>query len=58
MKALLIHKFKNIPVCVKTIPVPVLWIRNANCFTIFVHRNLGEKSIQSCEYHVVQRPCK
>ena len=31
MKALLFHKFRNI--CIKTI----LWTRNTNCFTIFLH---------------------
>ena len=53
MKALLFHKFKNM--CIKTI----LWTRNTNGFTIFVHiGTLGEKTIQSCEYHIVPRPCK
>ena len=49
MKALLFHKFKK----------TILWTRNTNCFTIFVHmRILGEKTIQSCEYHIVPQPGK
>ena len=36
MKALVFHKFKNI--CIKTI----LWTRNTNYFTTFVHRILKE----------------
>ena len=52
MKALLFHKFKNI--CIKTI----LWTRNTNCFTIFVHRNFRRKSHSDCEYHIVPRPRK
>ena len=46
------HKFRII--CIKTI----LWTRNANCFTIFVHRNLRRNGIQSCEYHIVPGPRK
>ena len=34
----------------------ILWTRNTNCFTVFVH--LGEMAIQSCEYHIVPRPRK
>ena len=37
----------------------VLCTSNTNCFTIFVHiETLGEKSIQSCVYHIVPRPRK
>ena len=49
MKALLFHKFKNI--CIKTI----FWTRNPNCLYLVT---LGEKAIQSCEYHKVPRPRK
>ena len=53
MKVLLFHKFKNI--CRKTI----LWTRDTNCFTIFVHRNFRRYGhTQSCEYHIVPRPRK
>ena len=45
MKALVFHKFRNI--CIKTI----LWTRNTNCFTIFVHRNFRRKTHSDCEYH-------
>ena len=41
MKALLFPKFKNI--CIKTM--------NTNCFTILYIGTIGEKAIQSCEYH-------
>ena len=52
MKALLFHKFRNI--CINTI----LWTRNTNCFTIFVHRSFRRKSHSDCEYHRVPRPRK
>ena len=52
MKALLFHKFRNI--CIKTI----LWTRNTNCFTIFVHWNFRRKGHSDCEYHLVPRPHK
>ena len=36
----------------------ILWTRNTNCFSIFVHRNLRRNGIQNCEYHIVPRPRK
>ena len=49
MNALLLHKFKN--KCIETI----LWTRNT-IFPLFVCiGTLGEKAIQSYEYHIVQR---
>ena len=50
MKAL----FKNI--CIKTI----LWTRNTNCFTIFVHGNFRRKGHSKLwvSYCIVPRPCK
>ena len=52
MNALLFHKFRTI--CIKTI----LWTRNTNCFTIFVHANFRRKSHPDCDYHIVPRPRK
>ena len=54
MNALVFHKFKNICTGIKT----MLWTRNTNCFTIFVHRNFRRKCHSDCEYHIVPRPRK
>ena len=52
MKALLFHKLKNI--CIKTI----LWTIGIETFSLFLYiGTLGEKAIQSYEYHIVPRPC-
>ena len=53
MKVLLFHKLKNIGI--KTI----LWTIGIQTFSLFLYiGTLGEKAIQSYEYHIVPRPCK
>ena len=54
MKVSLFHKFKNI--CIKTILWTTVGIQVVSLFLSI--GTLGEKAIQSCEYHIVSRPCK
>ena len=50
MKALLFHKFKNI--CINQ-----YFVLGIQIVSLFLYiGTLGEKAIQSCEYHIVPRP--